>query len=79
MGGGEPGALPTTWPTSASTCSADSTDGSVDPTQQTVAVLDGGLVVRATGYGEPFAYRPEDRPAMAVDGDPDTAWRVADR
>ena len=51
----------------------------VDPAQQTVAVLDGGLVVRATGYGEPFAYRPEDRPAMAVDGDPATAWRVADR
>ena len=30
-------------------------------------------------YGEPFAYRPEDRPFMAVDGDPATAWRVADR
>ena len=28
------------------------------------------------GYGEPFAYRPEDRPAMAVDGDPSTAWVV---
>ncbi|MFZ4719927.1 MAG: alpha-(1-_3)-arabinofuranosyltransferase domain-containing protein, partial [Ilumatobacteraceae bacterium] len=50
-----------------------------DPTDQTVAVLDGGLTVRATGYGEPFAYRPEDRPAMAVDGDPSTAWIVADR
>ena len=50
-----------------------------DPAQQTVAVLDGGLVVRATGYGEPFALRPEDRPAMAVDGDTATAWRVADR
>ena len=35
--------------------------------------------VRATGYGEPFAYRPEDRPAMAVDGDPSTAWVVGDR
>ena len=32
-----------------------------------------------SAYGEPFAYRPEDRPAMAVDGDPATAWRVADR
>ena len=50
-----------------------------DPADQTIAVLDGGLVVRATGYGEPFAYRPEDRPAMAVDGDPTTAWVVADR
>jgi arabinofuranan 3-O-arabinosyltransferase len=50
-----------------------------DPADQTIAVLDGGLTVRATGYGEPFAYRPEDRPAMAVDGDPTTAWVVADR
>lgn len=50
-----------------------------DPAQQTTAVLDTGLVVRASAYGEPFAYRPEDRAAMAVDGDPTTAWRVADR
>ena len=47
--------------------------------QQTTAVLADGLVVRATSYGEPFSYRPEDRPAMAVDGDPATAWTVADR
>lgn len=33
----------------------------------------------ATGYGDPVSYRPEDRPSMAVDGDPGTAWRVADR
>ena len=45
---------------------------------QTTAAVD-GLDIRATGYGEPFAYRPEDRPAMAVDGDPATAWVVADR
>ena len=45
---------------------------------QTTAEVD-GLDVRATGYGEPFAYRPEDRPAMAVDGDPATAWLVGDR
>jgi arabinofuranan 3-O-arabinosyltransferase len=45
---------------------------------QTTARID-GLDVRATAYGEPFAYRPEDRPAMAVDGDPSTAWLVADR
>lgn len=50
-----------------------------DADQQTISVLDGGLVVRATGYGEPFAFRPEDRPSMAVDGDLTTAWRVADR
>ena len=46
---------------------------------QTIATLAEGLVVTASGYGEPFAYRPEDRPAMAVDGDPTTAWVVADR
>jgi arabinofuranan 3-O-arabinosyltransferase len=45
---------------------------------ETTAAVD-GLVVRATSYGEPFAYRPEDRPAMAVDGDPATAWVVGDR
>ncbi|MEP7112623.1 MAG: alpha-(1-_3)-arabinofuranosyltransferase family protein [Ilumatobacteraceae bacterium] len=45
--------------------------------QTTAAVA--GLDVRATSYGEPFAYRPEDRPAMAVDGDPTTAWLVGDR
>ena len=46
---------------------------------QTIATLDTGLVVTASGYGEPFAYRPEQRPAMAVDGDPATAWVVGDR
>ncbi|MEY4338337.1 MAG: hypothetical protein RLZ14_187, partial [Actinomycetota bacterium] len=53
---------------------------SSDPADQTVAVFDEpGFWIRATGYGEPFAYRPENRPAMAVDGDPATAWVVADR
>jgi arabinofuranan 3-O-arabinosyltransferase len=51
----------------------------VDAADQTIAVLDPPLTVRASGYGEPFAYRPEQRPAMAVDGNPDTAWVVADR
>lgn len=46
---------------------------------QTIATLETGLVVTASGYGEPFAYRPEQRPAMAVDGDPATAWVVGDR
>ena len=44
-----------------------------------MAVQDGPVRARASAYGEPFAYRPEDRPFMAVDGDPATAWRVADR
>ena len=48
------------------------------PIHETTAAV-AGLDVRATSYGEPFAYRPEDRPAMAVDGDPSTAWLVADR
>lgn len=50
-----------------------------DARDQTTAALDTGLVVEASGYGEPFAYRPEQRPAMAVDGNPNTAWVVADR
>ena len=44
----------------------------------TVAVQDGPVTARATAYGEPFAYRPEQRPAMAVDGDPTTAWVAGD-
>ena len=33
---------------------------------------------RASSYGERFSYLPEARPAMAVDGDPNTAWTVLD-
>lgn len=36
-----------------------------------------GISVRATDYGNPITYTPEERPANAVDGDPTTAWRVA--
>ena len=45
---------------------------------ETVAVQRGGRVT-ASAYGEPNAYRPEDRAVFAADGDPSTAWRVADR
>ena len=45
---------------------------------RTVSIQDGPLHAMATSYGEPFAYRPEARPAMAVDGDPNTAWGVLD-
>ncbi|HEY3485734.1 MAG TPA: hypothetical protein VGK49_10140, partial [Ilumatobacteraceae bacterium] len=45
----------------------------------TVARQDGAVHAAASAYGEPFAYRPEDRAVMAIDGDPSTAWRVADR
>lgn len=50
-----------------------------DPAQQTTVTLASGLVVRASGYGSAFAYQPEHRPAMAVDGDPTTSWIVGDR
>ncbi|MGH9135210.1 MAG: alpha-(1-_3)-arabinofuranosyltransferase domain-containing protein, partial [Ilumatobacteraceae bacterium] len=46
---------------------------------QTIAVQTGPVTARASAYGELFAYRPEDRAAMAIDGDPETAWRVGDR
>ena len=46
---------------------------------ETIAIQGGGLTATASAYGEPFAYRPEDRAYMAVDNDPTTAWLVADR
>ncbi len=39
----------------------------------------GTLTASASAYGEPFAYRPEQRAAMAIDGNPSTAWVVGDR
>ena len=44
-----------------------------------MVVQTGPVTARASAYGEVFAYRPEDRAAMAIDGDLTTAWRVADR
>jgi arabinofuranan 3-O-arabinosyltransferase len=49
-----------------------------DPRRQTIAVQDGPVRAIATAYGEPFAYRPERRAVMAIDGDPTTAWLVGD-
>jgi len=47
--------------------------------ESTRTVVDSGPVrARATAYGEPDRYRPDLRPSLAVDGDPDTAWMVAD-
>jgi arabinofuranan 3-O-arabinosyltransferase len=45
---------------------------------QTISVQRGPVTAMATAYGEPFAYRPEDRAVMAIDGDPATAWSVGD-
>lgn len=50
-----------------------------DIDDQTVSIQEGTVTARASAYGEPFAYRPEHRPVMAIDGDPGTAWLVADR
>lgn len=47
-----------------------------DPAVQTVAVQDGPVTAVASAYGEPFAYLPEHRALMAIDGDPRTAWLV---
>lgn len=44
----------------------------------TVAIVEGPVFATASGYGEPFAYQPEQRPAHAIDGDPTTAWTVLD-
>lgn len=54
-------------------------DEPADPATQTVSVQRGMVTARASAYGEPFAYLPEHRPVMAIDGDLDTAWLVADR
>jgi arabinofuranan 3-O-arabinosyltransferase len=45
---------------------------------QTISIQRGPVTAVASGYGEPFAYRPEDRAVMAIDGDPATAWSVGD-
>ncbi|MEM9513479.1 MAG: alpha-(1-_3)-arabinofuranosyltransferase family protein [Actinomycetota bacterium] len=52
-------------------------DGS-DSDQQTIAIQEGPVTAIASAYGEPFAYRPEDRAVMAIDGNPSTAWVVGD-
>lgn len=50
-----------------------------DPTRTTARFgSDPDLEISASTYGDPFELQPEYRAAMAVDGDPDTAWRVAD-
>jgi arabinofuranan 3-O-arabinosyltransferase len=48
------------------------------PATQTIATQRGPVVATASSYGEPFAYLPEHRAYMAVDGDFDTAWLVGE-
>ncbi|HEX8805191.1 MAG TPA: alpha-(1-_3)-arabinofuranosyltransferase family protein, partial [Acidimicrobiales bacterium] len=45
----------------------------------TVASDTGGVEASATSYGNPITFTSEERPDLAVDGDPETAWRPADR
>lgn len=49
-----------------------------DSDTQTIAIQRGAVTATATSYGEPFAYLPEHRPFMAIDGDLDTAWLVGE-
>ena len=62
--------------------------GAADPSDQRLPLFDDrpgiesvaehrGISARATGYGNPITYTPEERPVNAVDGDPATAWRTA--
>ena len=44
------------------------------PATQTVAQVSGIDEVRATSYGDPLSFTPENRPINALDGDPSTAW-----
>lgn len=53
--------------------------GDVTSNEQTVSIQNGPVSATASSYGERFAYLPEHRPVMAIDGDPDTSWLVADR
>jgi len=47
-----------------------------DERAQTVAQQRGIASVRASHYGNPVSYTPEDRPANALDEEVTTAWRV---
>lgn len=51
-------------------------DSSLDT--RTFAIQRGQVSAAATSYGEPFAYLPEHRPVMAIDGDAETAWSVGE-
>ena len=72
--GDEPGCCATRAAISGCRCSTPTI-----PTTQTVSIQDGPVTATASAYGEPFAYLPEHRPVMAIDGDPSTSWLVADR
>ncbi|KAA0234941.1 MAG: Alpha-(1-_3)-arabinofuranosyltransferase [Acidimicrobiales bacterium] len=47
-----------------------------DDSWYTVSDQRGGVNVAASAYGNPVTFTPGDRAALAMDGDPATAWRV---
>src|SRR5690606_18546638 len=47
------------------------------PASMTVAVERGGIEANATSYGNTITFTSEERPALAVDGDTETAWSTA--
>ncbi len=54
-----------------------STPGLDPDDARTVTEQRGPVSVRASAYGNPVTYTNDDRPVLAVDGDPTTAWTVA--
>jgi hypothetical protein len=44
---------------------------------QTIATYSDAHYIAASSYGNPVAYTPEDRPYMAFDGNPQTAWTAS--
>ncbi|HEY3142511.1 MAG TPA: alpha-(1-_3)-arabinofuranosyltransferase family protein [Acidimicrobiales bacterium] len=44
--------------------------------QQTVRFRPRHIDAEATSYGNEITYSPEERPILAIDGDPTTAWRT---
>jgi hypothetical protein len=48
-----------------------------DESTMTLAQEQGDVVARASRYGNPITYTSEERAALAVDGDVDTAWRTS--
>lgn len=53
-------------------------EGRGDLTTNTLSRSEGPVTAVATSYGARFDYQPEARAAMAIDGDPNTAWTVLD-
>lgn len=52
-------------------------EAGVDPDDtRTVSVQDAPFRLRASDFGNPVTYTNDDRPVLAIDGDPTTAWVV---